>query len=69
MDQNVIEQVKQAIIYLIVFTASICILLHFYIFPSIKKALFSGGSSIDLKKIGKNNVKWQMPNKRNDGKE
>lgn len=68
MDQYVIEQVKQAIIYLIVFTASICILLHFYIFPSIKKALFSGGSPIDLKKIGEDNEKWQMPHKRNNGR-
>ena len=68
MDPNLVEQVKQAIIYLIVFTASVCILLHFYLFPSIKRVLFSGDSSIDLKKIGKDNEKWQMPHKRSNGK-
>jgi hypothetical protein len=69
MDQNLIGQVKETIIYLIVFTASICILLHFYIFPSIKKAVLSDDSSVGFKEIEKDNEKTQKPTKRNNDKD
>jgi hypothetical protein len=45
MDQYIIKEMRETILYLIVFVTSICIILHYYVFPSVKRAIFLDNST------------------------
>jgi len=40
MEQYAIREIEEAIFYLIVFVSSVCIILHYYVLPSVKRAIF-----------------------------
>lgn len=51
MEQHIIKEMHETTFYLIVFVTSICIILHYYVLPSVRRAIFLDNSTRDSDKL------------------
>lgn len=53
MEQDVIKEMHETTFYLVVFVTSIYIILHYYVLPSVKRAICLDSSAPESDKIKK----------------